>query len=322
MRWNLPCRFYSSQRHFLSNRTTFLVCFASFYLRNYNIETKKCFLCPSSFVFFPNQTNTFLLVRFHYIRWILQILWNMAPTPAGDCFYECLRAETRGIFTVPDIIKTKSLFDDWCRQELNGAPPFHVESIAKIERLFSKTFKLIVTCIPSQQQMHTSRRSKGAVIALRLQGGVFYSERFKRPSKSSLPGIASLEFWLRNVAVHLSSNKTENSCTIFVVGTHLDEAGGSWATRREQVEHLVSRYQITVPVHIHEVALYPIDGCADLMPGVTDLYRDILLCTRRLPHMGELVPRAYITTLDTIRAFSAERQASNQRSFPLSLLFY
>jgi hypothetical protein len=51
------------------------------------------------------------------------------------------------------------------------------------------------------------------------------------------------------------------------------------------------------------------------MPGVTDLYRDILLCTRRLPHMGELVPRAYITTLDTIRTFSTERRAANQRSF-------
>jgi hypothetical protein len=194
-------------------------------------------------------------------------MWNMTPTAQGDCFYECLAAELRGCALIPQVIRTKEMFDTWKKQELKGSPIHSTFALAKIESLFHEKLSIIVGDDTTPVK---PKKTKGITVLMMLRNGVFSSPRYKRQTNAALRGLESVEFWLNNLAVMLSKNKADNSAVVFIVGTHLDRANPSSALlRSDRIMQLVHRFGIIAPVFIHEVSIGPMDGSTELMSGLT-----------------------------------------------------
>ena len=243
----------------------------------------------------------------------------MKPAPSGNGFYECLKAELRGIMPLPAAIKTRQDFDIWVSKNLSEQSLQTAMSLSKIEQLFENRLKIIVedaTSAASASSIDaTNRKSSIKITQIRMlvENGIFTSKRHKSTG-SALSGLDSLEFWLENLAIHLNkahpatSTSSSNSSLIFIVGTHLDQAVGSTHMRSESVLDIVKRLNIQIPVSIHEISLYPMEGCPELMPGLTRLRLELYDGIRKLPHMGEKVPKSYLQVMKGIETISEERR--------------
>ena len=246
---------------------------------------------------------------------LVQVMWDMGGRPSGNCFYECLQAEVRGIVTMPDAIRTKGDFEDWTMGERIDLSIVSEDWMMKIESLFTKSkIQLVINSKTTLTGNRGRRRSIASDhrIQMKFKDGVYSSSRRLSNTSSSLHGIESVDFWLRNLAVHLNASKSESSSVLFIVGTHLDRAGGLSGIRHERVMEAVRRVGIKVPVFVNEISIYPMDGVDELMPGVTKLKDALYESIRGLPHMGEKVPKSYMQVLSQIQSLSEERRAKNQ----------
>jgi hypothetical protein len=242
-----------------------------------------------------------------------QVMWSMKQRSEGDGFYECLQSELRSLFTMPDAIRTKDLFSKWYHQHIGDeASMARASSLKELESLFEGHIKIIIEAGDEFIQSPVSATDVSYIIRMQYIDGVYSSARHKR-GNPLLGGLDGLEFWLTNLKAQLPA-RLENSC-LFIVGTHLDEAPGTPRDRQDLVLNLVERLDITWPVRVFEVSCYPIETEVDPLPGVREFRDELLDTIKKLPHMGEEIPRSYLEVLRTCQVLASERQQSGLRLF-------
>ena len=237
-------------------------------------------------------------------------MWNMKPRPDGDCFYECLHAETRGILKMPEMIRTKEEFEKWRGIHAKNESLDSESFLEKVEALFGKRLKIQLDR-PNVASKAVRVKSNLDVIArMKMEDGVFSSAKYKinLQEGNSMHGINSVRFWLNSLSIHFNRHSFDKSSVIHIVGTHLDQCNGTPEFRKSLILDVLKELKIDVPVFIHEVSLYPIPEVEELMPGLNKFRTELYESIRRLPHMGEKVPRSYGYMMDALQSMSAERE--------------
>ena len=254
----------------------------------------------------------------------------MTPRPEGDCFYECLQAEIRGVIPMSEAIRTKADFEVWRHVTIGDDSMALQQSLSQVEALFGKQLTIVVSdnrrvsrlTLSVEPKTSIKVKSRHIVLRFQLRDGVFSSPRYAFDETSAVHGLDSVEFWLKNISVHISKAGNTSSAALFVVGTHLDQATGNADIRRERVMDIVQRVGLTLPVFVHEISMFSMAGTNELQPGVGKLYDEITRYSYGMPHMGETVPHVYLEVLKAVQKLSRERKRLGQSWSISSCMFH
>jgi hypothetical protein len=253
-------------------------------------------------------------------------MWNMKPRSNDDCFYDCLWAELRSVIGLPSEIATKELFEDWVQKSLSGdrkAFPTSSGEIERLEKLFGYQCRFVIERTDDGKKFESflpPAKKKFFLVKFRLHNGHYSSPHYKHHTEE-MHGLESLEFWLSSLKKHLPPFTENPNSTIFIVGTHLDQAVGTRDSRQRDVMRVVNRIGIDYPVSVHELSFFPTNGVDEVIPGLhafeTDLYEKVT----HLPHMGETVPASYLQIQEIVLSVSQRLAQEGKCSLIFSLLY-
>jgi hypothetical protein len=215
----------------------------------------------------------------------------MKESAAGDGLFEAIRSEVRGSIKttdLPDTLRSWEAFEKWRASLGSAAGPDH-PALMRLPSLFASRAVAIAVnsedlVSPTEAAAHLPR----VEIDLAWEEGKYYSNH-DSTANPSLQGIQGLKFWLENFGVSIDSSN--RSAAIFVVGTHKDQINedDDDPYRTMKIVELAKELGVVIdPTHVFEVS-------ATTWEGVEQLRQSIVACSRAMPHMGEQVPKDYLT---------------------------
>ena len=227
----------------------------------------------------------------------------MKESAAGDGLYEAIRSEVRGCVKVSDLadtLRSCEAFEEWRASLGSLAGPVH-SALMRLPSLFANHAVAIAVnsedlLCPTEAAAHLPR----VEIDLAWEEGKYYSNH-DSTANPNLQGIQGLKFWLENFSVSIDSSN--HSTAVFVVGTHKDQINDDDDDpyRTENIVRLGKDLGVVIdPTHVFEVS-------ATTWEGIEKLRQSIVDCCRAMPHMGEQVPKDYLTINSVITTLAAEQ---------------
>ncbi len=200
---------------------------------------------------------------------------------------------------LPDTLRSCEAFEQWRASLGSVAGPVHFY-LMRLPSLFASHAVAIAVnsedlLSPTEAAAHLPRIE----IDLAWDEGKYYSNH-DSTANPSLQGIQGLRFWLENFSVSIDSSN--GSAAVFVVGTHKDQLNdGDDPYRTEKIVRLGKDLGVVIdPTHVFEVS-------ATTWEGIEQLRQSIIACCRAMPHMGEQVPKDYLTIKRVITDLAAEQ---------------
>jgi hypothetical protein len=221
-------------------------------------------------------------------------------------------AEIRAIpHTLPISISSRQRFDAFIARHIDRrSGTLSQEGVKKLEKCFEGSIALTIM-IPGGSVVSGIARPKASPITIHFSNRQ-YSSRNLPANLDSLTGFDGLRFWLKTIKAHLGS-ESRSTCLIFIVGTHMDKVVlGAKDIRHGWVRELFNELELQIPFEYHEIGMYPIQQCNELMPGFQELKNSILDRTRESSHMGELVPKPYLAIESAISTMAKAQKMANK----------
>jgi hypothetical protein len=215
----------------------------------------------------------------------------MKESAAGDGLFEAIRSEVRGsvkVSDLPDALLSFAAFDEW-RTSLSSITDHNHCALTSLPSLFANhrldiTVNVEDLVSPTESAAHLPR----VEVRLAWKKGKYYSNH-DSTANPSLQGIKGLRFWLENFSVSIDSSN--HSTAVFVVGTHKDQLNEADydIDRTKKIVKFAKELGVVIdPAHVFEVS-------ATTWEGIEELRQSIITCCRAMPHMGEQVPKDYLT---------------------------